>query len=153
MPSTKNIDAINNYKVPETRQELRRFNGLCNFVQKFVEGASIIMKPLHKLGSPKTEFIWSDECNSAFEKFKTELAKSTGLRHKNNDYPLVVTTDASGDSGSGILYQINPEGDYEPLAFFSRPFTESEKRAGSRHREAYAIHDSVKHFEYFLLGN
>ena len=151
-PSTKHIDAIQQYPVPKTRKELKRFNGICVFEQKFIKNASVILKPLHQLASPKNDFIWTDEHQNAFETIKTELVKSTGIHHRDPDKQLVLTTDASLEAAGGILSQINAAGDYEPLGYFSRTFTDSERRQSARHREAYAIHDAIKHFQFQLLG-
>ena len=151
-PSTKHIDAIKQYPVPKTRKELKRFNGICVFEQKFIKNASVILKPLHQLASPKNDFVWTDEHQNAFETIKSELIKSTGIHHRDPNKQLVLTTDASLEAAGGILSQINSLGDYEPLGYFSRTFTDSEKRQSARHREAYAIHDAIKHFQFQLLG-
>ena len=152
MPSDKHIKAIKDYPVPVTRKELKRFNGLVVFEQKFIKHASVLMKPLHQLASNKVDFEWTDEHQKSFEAIKTALITTQGIIHRNPNYPLVLTTDASLDAAAGILSQINKQGHYEPLGYFSRVFTSSERRQSSRHREAYAIHDAVKHFEYNLIG-
>ena len=152
MPSDKHIKAIKEYPVPTCRKELKRFNGLVVFEQKFIRNASVLMKPLHQLASNKVDFEWTDLHQQSFEAIKTELITTQGIIHRNPNYPLVLTTDASLDAAAGILSQINNEGQYEPLGYFSRVFTSSERRQSSRHREAYAIHDSVRHFEYNLIG-
>ena len=153
MPSDKHIKAIKEYPVPTSRKELKRFNGLVVFEQKFIKNASVLMKPLHQLASNKVDFEWTDLHQQSFEAIKTALISTQGIIHRNPNYPLVLTTDASLDAAAGILSQINKQGHYEPLGYFSRVFTSSERRQSSRHREAYAIHDSVKHFEYNLIGS
>ena len=151
-PSSKHIDAIKNYPVPKSRKELKRFTGLCVFEQKFIKNASIILKPLHQLSSIKVDFEWTPEHQSAFEKIKEDLIRTTGINHRDIKKELILTTDASIEAAGGILSQKNDFGDYEPLGYFSRAFTESEKRQSARHREAYAIHDAIKHFQFQLLG-
>ena len=152
MPSAKHIQTIKDYPVPTSRKALKRFNGLVVFEQKFIKNASVLMKPLHQLASNKVEFEWTEQHQQSFEAIKAELITTQGIIHRNPNYPLVLTTDASLDAAAGILSQINKQGQYEPLGYFSRVFTSSERRQSSRHREAYAIHDSVRHFEYHLLG-
>ena len=151
-PSEKHIKAISEYPVPQNRKELRRFNGLCVFEQKFIKNSTIILEPLHKLAGAKADFNWTDQHQNAFSEIKKALKESHGIVHRCTNYSLVLTTDASLTMAAGILSQINPDGDYEPLGYFSRVFTPAEQRQSSRHREAYAIHDSVKHFQFQLLG-
>ena len=152
LPSEKHIKAIKEYPIPRNRKELKRFCGLVVFEQKFIKNASVILKPLHKLSSNKVEFDWQDCHQDSFDQIKSALIESTGIFHRDNNKPLVLVTDASLEAAGGILSQINESGDYEPLGYFSRTFTDSEKRQSARHREAYAIHDAVKHFQYLLLG-
>ena len=151
-PCEKHIKAITEYPVPKTRKELRRFCGLCVFEQKFIENSSITLEPLHKLAGAKSDFIWTDTHQHAFEKIKSDLRATHGIVHRNEKLPLILTTDASLTMAAGILSQINSQGDYEPLGYFSRKFTPAEQRQSSRHREAYAIHDACKHFQFLLLG-
>ena len=151
-PSNKHIKAIMDYPVPKNRKELRRFNGLCVFEQKFIKNSSIIMQPLHKLAGVKSDFIWTNDHQKAFIAIKKALQESHGIMHRCEKYPLVLTTDASLTMAAGILSQINSDGDYEPLGYFSRVFTPAEQRQSSRHREAYAIHDAVRHFQFQLHG-
>ena len=151
-PSQKHVEAISKYPVPKNRKELKRFTGLCVFEQKFIKNASVIMKPLHKLSSNKVDFIWTNEHQDAFDSIKEALVKSVGINHRDSKKELILTTDASLEAAGGILSQLNSQGDYEPLGYFSRTFTESERRQSARHREAYAIHDAIKHFEFLLLG-
>ena len=151
-PSQKHIEAISQYPVPKSRKELKRFTGLCVFEQKFIKNASVTLKPLHKLSSNKVDFIWTTEHQEAFESIKKALIKSVGIHHRDSNKELILTTDASLEAAGGILSQLNSQGDYEPLGYFSRTFTDSERRQSARHREAYAIHDAIKHFEFLLLG-
>ena len=151
-PSTKHVEAIQKYPIPKNRKELKRFNGICVFEQKFIKNASVILKPLHQLASPKNEFVWTEKHQNAFDSIKRELVQSVGIHHRDPSKQLVLTTDASLEAAGGILSQINASGIYEPLGYFSRTFTDSEKRQSARHREAYAIHDAVKHFQFQLLG-
>ena len=152
-PTDKHLVAINNYRVPQTRKDLKRFLGMANYLVKFVENASVILKPLHELTSQKVDFCWLEIHDIAFEQFKEKLALSTGLRHRNLEYPLVLTCDASLNSCASYLSQLNFDGQLEPLGFQSRAFSGSERKASARHRELYAIIYALQHFQFELLGN
>ena len=81
-----------------------------------------------------------------------KIALSTGVRHRNPKYPLVLTCDASLESCASYLSQMNEDGQLEPLGFQSHVFSDAEKRSSARHRELYAIIYSLQHFEFELLG-
>ena len=152
LPTDKHQTAIKNYRVPSTRKELKRFLGMANYLNKFVENASIILKPLHQLTSQKVDFEWTEIHDLAFNEFKEKLAISTGIRHRNPNLPLVLTCDASLESCASYLSQMSDTGQLEPLGFQSHVFSEAEKRSSARHRELFAIIYSLQHFEFDLLG-
>ena len=150
--SDKHLDAMKNYPIPTNKKELKSFLGVCAFNSRLVKNASIMLHPLHKLCSPKSPFIWTDEHTSAFEEFKTSLINSNGLIHRDEKLPLYLVTDASLNKYGGVLYQLNDD-KFEPLAYHSGVFSNAERRMGSRHRELLGIVNCVRYFQYDLVGN
>jgi len=57
----------------------------------------------------------------AFQDAKDALASATLLHHPVLDAQLVLTTDAS-DIGVGAVLEQEIDGEFQPLAFFSRSF-------------------------------
>lgn len=151
-PSNKHVVALEKYPIPTCKKSLKTFLGMAVFEMKFVKNSSVILSPLHKLSSPKREFLWEPIHQQSFDDFIGGLIASTGLHHRNPNLDLILTTDASGENSGAVLSQLTKDNVYQPLGFFSRSFNEVEKRHSSRHREAYAIHDAIKHFQFELLG-
>ena len=149
--SINHVDKIVNYPRPSTRAELKRWLGICAYTSRMVENASVILAPLHKTCSPKSEFKWNNDDQAAFDLFKTKLAESSGLHHRDETLPLVLCTDASLNKFGAILYQ-GQLGSLQPLAYHSGLFTAAERRISSRHRELLAITFSIRRFEYDLIG-
>ena len=149
--SINHVDKIVNYPRPSTSAELKRWLGICAYTSRMVENASVILAPLHKTCSPKSEFKWNNDDQAAFDLFKTKLAESSGLHHRDETLPLVLCTDASLNKFGAILYQ-GQLGSLQPLAYHSGLFTAAERRISSRHRELLAITFSIRRFEYDLIG-
>ena len=150
-PTDKHIEAIKNYIIPENRDQLKRFCGMANFNCKFVKDASTTLAPLHKLTSNKVLFEWTEECTEAFENFKKDLIQTKGLAHYNTSLPLYLTSDASLNRCGATLYQIK-NNEFQPIGYYSKVFSNAEKRASARHRELYALVYAIRNFEYYLLG-
>lgn len=61
---TKAIDQI---RIPSFVKEVRSFLGLACYYRKFVKDYSKIAKPLYDLTKQDKEWLWTDDCQRAFE--------------------------------------------------------------------------------------
>ncbi|GBM76602.1 hypothetical protein AVEN_54871-1 [Araneus ventricosus] len=76
---------------------------------------------------------------------------STLLVHPLPDARLSLTCDASDRALGSVLSQ-EENGEWKPLAFFSRKLTPAEQRYSVYDRELLAVYASVRHFSYMLEG-
>ncbi len=86
---------------------------------------------------------------TAFNNVKSALADASLLVHPTPDTPTSIMTDAS-DIAVGAVLQQYMEGQWCPLAFFSRALKLA--RYSTYDRELLAIYLAIKHFRYFLEG-
>ncbi|GFU49691.1 transposon Tf2-9 polyprotein [Trichonephila clavipes] len=96
-------------------------------------------KPLH----------WSSEAITAFQRCKQALADAALLAHPSPSAPLALHVDASDYAIGGALHQV-VDSELQPLAFFSRKLTSSEKSYSAYDRELLAIYSAIRHFRYML---
>ena len=88
---------------------------------------------------------------TAFNHTKEALANATMLAHPKSDSPLAVTVDAYGIAVGAVLEQCI-EGQWRPLAFFSRQLCTAKKKYSAFDRELLALYLTVRHFRYYLEG-
>ncbi|XP_073831557.1 uncharacterized protein [Musca autumnalis] len=117
------IDAIKNYKKPETICELRRFIGVINYYRRCIPHAAHQQAPLNELvgnskKNDKRKVPWTTESENAFEICKRSLCEATMLAHPAPDLELALVTDAS-DSAIGAVLEQNFNGTWIPLGFYS----------------------------------
>ncbi|GJR34164.1 putative reverse transcriptase domain-containing protein [Tanacetum coccineum] len=67
------IEAIKNWPVPKSPTEVRQFMGLAGYYRRFIEGFSLIAKPLTKLTQKNKRFEWGADEDEAFQKLKQDL--------------------------------------------------------------------------------
>nr|GEY61435.1 putative reverse transcriptase domain-containing protein [Tanacetum cinerariifolium] len=67
------IAAIKNWATPMTPTEVRQFLGLAGYYRRFIEGFSLISKPLTKLTQKNKKFEWETETKEAFQTLKQKL--------------------------------------------------------------------------------
>ncbi|GJY15481.1 putative reverse transcriptase domain-containing protein [Tanacetum coccineum] len=71
------IEAIKNWATPTTPTEVRQFLGLAGYYRRFIEGFSLISKPLTKLTQKNKKYEWGKDEEEAFELLKQKLMCGT----------------------------------------------------------------------------
>ncbi|GFT89449.1 transposon Tf2-11 polyprotein [Trichonephila clavipes] len=92
---------------------------------------------------------WSSEAITAFQRCKQALADAALLAHPSPSAPLALHVDASDYAIGGALHQV-VDSELQPLAFFSRKLTSSEKSYSAYDRELLAIYSAIRHVRYML---
>ncbi|KAL6211371.1 hypothetical protein ACLB2K_016598 [Fragaria x ananassa] len=64
------VDAMLNWSRPTTPTEIRSFLRLAGYYRRFIKGFSSIASSLAKLTKKNVKFVWTDECEKAFEELK-----------------------------------------------------------------------------------
>ena len=79
-PDPAKVQAVMNWKVPETVTEIRSFLGLAGYYRRFIPQFAKIAAPLTNLTRKNTPFTWSLREGEAFEQLKTVLLHAPVLQ-------------------------------------------------------------------------
>ena len=69
-PDPKKVEAIQDWPIPEDRQQLQSFLGSVNYLSCFIAGLSDLRKPLQNLVGADTPFTWTETHTQAFNCLK-----------------------------------------------------------------------------------
>jgi reverse transcriptase-like protein len=94
---------------------------------------------LAKQNGSSTEFL-SPQAKEAFYELREAFAKAVTLHHFDPERPCRLETDSSGFAICGILTQLSKDGQWVPVALFSRKMTCSERNYGIPDHELYELH-------------
>uniref|UniRef100_A0A3B1IMD5 Gypsy retrotransposon integrase-like protein 1 n=1 Tax=Astyanax mexicanus TaxID=7994 RepID=A0A3B1IMD5_ASTMX len=72
-PLGAKVEAIVNFPAPKTKRELRRFLGMVGYYRGFCRNFSTVVFPLTNLLRASVPFVWSVECQQAFDSVKSLL--------------------------------------------------------------------------------
>ncbi|GBN95518.1 Transposon Tf2-6 polyprotein [Araneus ventricosus] len=150
-PSEQNVNKVTNFPRPKNLKQVQMFLGMLNYFRGLIYDYAGIVEPLVKLTKKNTPFVWSVECENAFNTVQEIILKKPTLKNFDPNLPISLITDASKIAICGILLQ-KKDNVYYPLEFFSRKLTPAECKYPSIRRELLAIYASVKHFHDQLLG-
>ncbi|GBN09280.1 Transposon Tf2-6 polyprotein [Araneus ventricosus] len=149
--SEQNVNKVTNFPRPKNLKQVQMFLGMLNYFRGLIYDYAGIVEPLVKLTKKNTPFVWSVECENAFNTVQEIILKKPTLKNFDPNLPFSLITDASKIAICGILLQ-KKDNVFYPLEFFSRKLTPAECKYPSIRRELLAIYASVKHFHDQLLG-
>ncbi|GFT28436.1 retrovirus-related Pol polyprotein from transposon opus [Trichonephila clavipes] len=94
-PLPEKIQAILNYKLPETTHDLRTFLGMINFYRRYLKDAAKTQAPLHELlkGAKKKDrrkVHWTDDTTESLRK-KAKLTLPKLLFYPFHDLEIPIT--------------------------------------------------------------
>lgn len=99
----KRIQAVKDYPIPKTKQDIRFFLGMANKYRKFIPNYSKLASPLSSLLKKDAKFEWSELCQSSI---KQALTSTPALAYPNTEKPFILTCDASDYAIGYTLSQI-----------------------------------------------
>lgn len=155
-PLSSKVKAIEELQQPGDVQGLRRFLGMANFYNRFLPRAAITQVPLQaavagKKRRSKEKLVWTPEMISAFKDLKKGLSDAAMLAFPAPGAELSLQTDAS-DVAVGAVLQQRIRGAWQPLSYFSRKLTATERNYSTYDRELLGIFKAVKHFRHAVEG-
>ncbi|GFS93394.1 retrovirus-related Pol polyprotein from transposon 412 [Trichonephila clavipes] len=145
------ISAVKDWNCPTDVHQLRSIFGLCIYYRKFVKNFSTIARPLHKLTEAKQKFIWTGDCNNAFNKLKDALIPAPVLAYPEIKKQFILDTDASHESIGAVLSQ-EIDGQECVITYFSKCLSKPKRNYCVTRKELLAIVKAIEHFHPYLYG-
>ena len=81
----RKIEAVRAFPTPTDLKHLQSFQGLASYYRRFIPNFAKIANPLHALTRKDTPFLWSSDCEQAFENLKQSLTQASVLAFPNFD--------------------------------------------------------------------
>jgi len=146
------IEVILSWKTPMTVLGVQSFLGFCNFYRKFIKAYSRTARPLHYLTRTDVPFIWSKECEEAFESLKKKLSEAPVLAHYDPNRQTRVETDASDGVVAAVLSQLCEDEEWHPVAYYSASMTPAEHNYDIHDKELLAVIKALREWKSELVG-
>ncbi|XP_061998945.1 uncharacterized protein LOC133716243 [Rosa rugosa] len=141
------VEAVMSWSRPTTVTEIRSFLGLAGYYRRFIEGFSSIASALTKLTRKDSQFIWTDECEKAFNELKTRLTTAPVLTIPTSGGGLVIYSDASHQGLGCVLMQNGGV-----VAYGSRQLKVHERNYPTHDLELAAVVFALKIWRHYLYG-
>ena len=151
-PCPDKCQAVREFPIPTDTKSLRGFLGLANYYRKFVKGFSQIAAPLNNLLRKDVPFVWTDDCETAFQRLRDVLCSPPILAYPDFTQPFILTTDASNSAVGAILGQIQ-DGKERVIQYAGRSMNVHEKQYSITEKEGLAIIYGLKTFDPYLRNS
>ena len=151
-PVRPKVMAIDNFPPPVTKKELMRFLGMVGYYRSFCFNFSTVVAPLTNLLKGKAQFVWTDECQGAFENVKLLLSTAPVLAAPRLDRPFKIQVDASQVGAGAVLLQTDDQEVDRPVSYFSKKFNQHQLNYSTIEKEALALVWALQHFNVYVGG-
>ncbi|GJT96458.1 putative reverse transcriptase domain-containing protein [Tanacetum coccineum] len=141
------IEAIKSWAAPTTPTEVRQFLGLSGYYRRFIEGFSLISKPLTKLNHKYKKYEWGSEEEEAFQTLKQKLCSAPILALLEGTEDFVVYYDASLKGYGSVLMQRE-----KVIAYASRKLKVHEENYITHDLELGAVIFALRLWRHYLYG-
>ena len=154
-PDPSKVSKVQNFPVPTDLNKLRQFLGLASYYRRFIKNFAAVAAPLHALTKKDVSYVWTVQCQEAFQQLKQLLCSAPVLAYPQfgPGHQFVLETDASLAGLGAVLSQNDDKGHLHPVAYASRALHKHEVNYHITELETLGIVWAVKYFRAYLLGH
>lgn len=151
-PDPANIMKIAEWPRPVNAKQAKQFVATGSYYRRFVRDYAKIARPLIDLTKKDSSFVWSQDCEDAFDAIKKALMGPEIMGYPMNSAgSFCLDTDASGTGIGGVLSQMQ-SGRERVIAYASRGMNKAEKNYCITEQELLAVVYFVQHFRQYLVA-
>jgi transposase InsO family protein len=143
---------IDQWEPPRSVRGVQSFLGFCNFYRRFIKDYGRTARLLNRLTRKDQPFVFDASCRQAFNELKRQLVAAPLLVHFDPNKPTQMETDASDGVVAGVLSQRQPDGEWHPVAYYSKTMIDAELNYPIHDKEMLAIVSSLLHWRAHLTG-
>ena len=144
--------AINQLPTLKSKNEIKRFLGMAGLYCNIIRDFATISQPLNKLTCDNVQYLWTNDCESAFQILKQQLLSRPVLAFPKLGTPFVVEVDASEYAAGGVLSQLSEANILHPVSYYSTAFKGSQCNCAAISKEAFALVLAIRHWHVYLAG-
>ena len=125
--------------------------GSLHSLHKFSPNLAEISASLRPLLSQNNEFIWTNQCETAFDSLKRLVASIIELKLFDIHRETLFLIDASHDGSGAMIEQYSQEG-WQSMSFAFRHLNPAERKYSTNELELLAVVWAIEHYRNCIYG-
>ena len=146
-PDAGKVAAIHQMPEPESKEDLRRFLGMINYVAKFIPDLANRSRSLRELLKEQHAWAWQPQHQKCFDELKRACSTEPTLAYYDVTKPVTLSCDSSQYGLGAVCMQGE-----KPVAYASCTLTDTEKRCAQIEKELLAIVYACERFHQYIYG-
>lgn len=148
------IQAIQNYKRPQTVRDVRRFLGVCGWLRRFVDNFAEISTPLTNILRKTNEPIikWTDIEENAFNDLKNTFTKAPTLAGPQYDKEFIIDVSSSENAIAAVLLQFQNDEHVKPIAYMSNKLPKAQRHYEPAEKDLIAVIAACERWRIYIAG-
>jgi hypothetical protein len=153
-PTMTNVKKTINFPTPTSPKAAYSFVQMAQFYRRFIKDFAHIAAPLNIFKKKNAKFVWTSECQQAFDTLKQRLSQYPLLAFYDgkSKLKLKINTDASNAGIGGVLHQVTPEGHLQPVQYLSRSLSKREQAYSTVEKECLAMVWCITKLRPYMYG-
>ncbi|XP_020203755.1 uncharacterized protein LOC109789254 [Cajanus cajan] len=143
--------AIINMQSPRNVKEVQRLAGRIASLARFLPCMAEKSRPIMSLLKNATKFQWNEECETAFQSFKTTLMTPPLLSKPDPCLDMIVYISVSDKAISAVLVQETTE--QMPVYFISRVLQDAETRYQHLEKTVLALVHTARRLQHYFQSH
>ena len=152
-PNPEKVEIIQNYPIPKTVTQVRRFLGMTQYYRRFQKNYANLAKLLQNLTKNDVSFVWDAACKKSFETLIKTLTTAPLLAYPDCAKPFIMSCDASDVAIGFILSQLDNDNREHVIEYAGRALRKAELNYSVDDKEALAVIERFRKFHTYLYGN
>jgi hypothetical protein len=134
-------------------KELHSLSGLFSYFRTFIANFSKIARPLTDMLKLENPFMWTTECQQAFQELKDKLCSEPILTRYRPELMCILDCDYQGQTLGAVLFQKHPGDKVERvLAYSSQTLKRAELKYLPAEGKLLALLHGLKAFRQYTAG-
>ena len=160
-PNTDKMAAVRDLPTPTCVIELRSFLNTARYYGRFIAGFASMASSLHDMTGKDSLFIWTKECQTAFDQLKVALYSAPVLAFPVSNATFILDTDSSDKGIGAVLSQLVPTGVTDDgqeklgekvLSYANRTLNVHKRNYCTTRKELLAVVWFLRQFHSYLYG-
>ena len=133
------VKGVLEWLTPKCVKDVQKFLGLANYYCRFIEGFTMVARPLHDMVKKDKKWEWTEKQEETFKELKKRFMEEPVLAAPDIDKKMRIEVDALDYATGDVLSMECGDGLWRPVAFLSKSLNETERNYEIHDKEMLAI--------------